>query len=283
MKMDARDATSRCDLGQGAPFDIVERPAYRGRVPGAIQSVERAAAVLRILGSAGRPMALSEIADALALPKPTAFGLVRTLRDVGFVHQDHATSAYSLGDGVRNLHESGIDPHDLRSHAMNWSDALASRTRLEVHIGFPDPAGALLVHHVFRPDDSVQRLRTGEVLPLHASAVGKVMLGFVAGVPTSAVTLTRFTRRTLVTRAALEAEIHASRRRGWATERSELLPDGGAIAAPLRGYGGIGVGALAVAGPVDRVFGPTGAPHDGLVEALVDTAASISRSLGLQP
>lgn len=252
-------------------------------MPGAIQSVERAAAILRILGGAGRPMALSEIADALDLAKPTAFGLVRTLRDVGFVHQDLATSAYSLGDGVRNLHESGIDPHDLRSHAMNWADALAARTRLEVHIGFPDPAGVRIVHHVFRPDDSTQALRTGEVLPLHATAVGKVMLGFVAGVPSSAVTLTRLTRRTLVTRASLDAEIHAAHRRGWATERGELVHDVGAIAAPLRGYGGIGVGALAVAGPLDRVFRPTGQPQDGVVEALVDTAGSISRSLGLRP
>ncbi|MBC7630079.1 IclR family transcriptional regulator [Aeromicrobium sp.] len=251
-------------------------------MPGAIQSIERAAAVLRILGGAGRPLRLSEIADALDLPKPTVFGIVRTLRDVGFVHQDRSTSEYSLGDGVRNLHESGLDPHDLRSHAMSWTDALASRTHLEVHIGVPDPGGARIVHHVFRPDDSTQQLRVGEVLPFHASAMGKVMLGFVAGTPTRARVLDRYTQRTLVNRSALDADMHGVRERGWASERGELLPEVGAVAVPLRGYGGIGVGALAVVGPLERVFRHAGPPLADIVDATVDTAVSISRSLGLQ-
>ncbi|MEJ7633184.1 IclR family transcriptional regulator [Aeromicrobium sp.] len=252
-------------------------------MPGAIQSVERAAAVLRILGGAGRPLRLSEIADALDLPKPTVFGLVRTLRDVGFVHQDRATSDYSLGEGVRNLHESGLDPHDLRSHAMNWSDALASRTRLEVHIGFPDQDGARIVHHVFRPGDAPQELRIGEVLPFHASALGKVMLGFVAGTPTAPRQLERYTRRTLISRAAFDAEMHRIRARGWASEGGELTAGIGAVAVPLRGYGGIGVGALGVTGPVEEVYRHAGPPRDSIVEATLDTAASISRSLGLRP
>lgn len=274
---------ARYDVAQGRAFDIAERIPYGRGVPGAIQSVERAAAVLRILGGAGRPLRLSEIADALDLPKPTVFGLVRTLRDVGFVHQDRTTSDYSLGDGVRNLHESGLDPHDLRSHAMNWSDALASRTRLEVHIGFPDSEGARIVHHVFRPDDSTQELRVGEVLPFHASALGKVMLGFVAGTPTTAHVLERYTSRTLVNRSALDAEMFRVRRRGWASDGGELTPGIGAVAVPLRGYGGIGVGALSVSGPVERVFRHAGPPLDAIVEATIDTAGSISRSLGLQP
>lgn len=237
--------------------------------------------MLRILGSAGRPLRLAEIADALDLPKPTVFGLVRTLRDVGFVHQDRVTSDYSLGADIRNLHESGLDPHDLRSHAMNWSDALASRTGLEVHIGFPDQAGARIVHHVFRPGGSVQRLRVGEVLPFHASALGKIMLGFVAGTPSTPRVLERYTSRTLVSRAALEAELHRIRARGWSAEGGELTPGVGGVAVPLRGYGGIGVGALAVTGPVERIFRHAGPPLDSIVDATIDTAGSISRSLGL--
>jgi DNA-binding IclR family transcriptional regulator len=68
-------------------------------VPGAIQSIERAAAVLRLLASTGRPLGLGELAAALDLPRPTAHGIVRTLRDVGFVDQDAATSHYGSGTG----------------------------------------------------------------------------------------------------------------------------------------------------------------------------------------
>jgi DNA-binding IclR family transcriptional regulator len=252
-------------------------------VSGSIQSVERAAAVLRILGAAGRPLPLSEIALALDLPKATAFGLVRTLRDVGFVQQERVAGGYSLADGIGNLHRSGLDPHDLRSHAMNWADALASRTRLEVHIGVPDAEGARLVHHVFRPDDSAQTLRIDEIMPFHATALGKIMLGFAAGTPNSTGELTRYTPRTLTSRAALDAHMHGVRQRGWADENAELHADIGAVAAPLRGYGGLGVGGIAVVGPVERVFRHAGPALEAVVSATVDAAAAISRSLGHQP
>ena len=49
-------------------FDIVELPRLGcGSMPGTIQSIERAAAILRLLGSAGRPLALAEVAAPLDL------------------------------------------------------------------------------------------------------------------------------------------------------------------------------------------------------------------------
>ena len=145
-------------------------------MPGSIQSIERAAAVLRLLGGAGRPLALVEVAAPLDLPRPTAHGILRTLRDVGFVDQDRDTGRYSLGAGLRQLH-GGWDGHELRSRAMNWADSLAGSSGHEVLLGMPassgsGTAGAEVVHHVSGPTARRQRLRTGQVLPLHASAVG---------------------------------------------------------------------------------------------------------------
>ena len=64
-----------------------------------MQSIERAAAILRLLGGAGRPLALAEIAAPLDLPRPTAHGILRTLRDVGFVDQDRDTGRYASAPG----------------------------------------------------------------------------------------------------------------------------------------------------------------------------------------
>jgi DNA-binding IclR family transcriptional regulator len=247
-----------------------------------IQSVERAAAILRLLAGAGGPLRLAEIAGALGLAKPTTFGIIRTLRDAGFVHQDRSTSDYSLGDGVRHLARAGIDPHDLRSHAMNWADALASRTRLEVLIAVPQLDGARVVHHVFRPDDSAQQLRVDEVLPFHATALGKVVLAFAAGIATPTLELERYTQRTLTQRVSFDVAMTRVRERGWASEQAEFLPGTGAVAAPLRGIGGLGVGAVAVSGPLERVFRPAGEPQDGIVTATIETAAAISRSLSVR-
>jgi len=109
-------------------------------MPGTIQSIERAAAMLRLLGSAGRPLALAEIAAPLDLPRPTAHGILRTLREVGFVDQDRDTARYTLAAALRRL-GSEWDRHDLRSRAMNWADSLAGSSGQESTSGYRGSRG----------------------------------------------------------------------------------------------------------------------------------------------
>jgi DNA-binding IclR family transcriptional regulator len=250
-------------------------------VPGSIQSIERAAAVLRLLGSTDRPLGLNELAAALDLPRPTAHGIVRTLRDVGFVDQDADTSRYSLGPALRELGRGGSDRHDLRAAAMNWADALAGSTGLAVHLGVAERHTVRLVHHVFRPDGSAQRIRTGEQWPLHATALGKCLLAFapVATPRARELDLHRWTGRTCVTVPALETHLATARHRGWASDAGEFAPGTGGAAAPLRTSGGVVVAALGVEGPVEELFGLGGELRPLLAEQLLGAAREVSTAL----
>lgn len=58
-------------------------------MPGRIQSIERAVAVLRLLDSADQPLGLHEIASALGLARTTTHGIVTTLRELGLISQVH--------------------------------------------------------------------------------------------------------------------------------------------------------------------------------------------------
>jgi len=62
-----------------------------------IQSLERAAAMLRLLAGGERRLGLSDIASSLGLAKGTAHGILRTLQQEGFVEQDEASGRYQLG------------------------------------------------------------------------------------------------------------------------------------------------------------------------------------------
>lgn len=259
-------------------------------MPGSIQSIERAAAVLQLLGAAREPVALSEIAQTLALAKPTVHGIIRTLCDVGFVGQEHDTGRYLLTGRLATLGE-GLDPHLLRSRAMTWADGLAARTGLEVQIGITGAvAGAAaapggvdtleVLHHVFRPDGSPQRLRVGEHQPLHATALGLVLLAFA---PSTArlhrLPMTRYTASTVVDREVLGRLVRAVRRQGWAHLDGGYRPDVAAIAAPIRHHLGVGVGAIAVVGPRERLLAADGVPLDPLRSHVVETAERISSHL----
>lgn len=238
-------------------------------------------AVLTVLGRTGRPLALHEIADMLDLAKPTAHGIVKTLQSGDFVRQNRDTRRYTLGPAFDMLEQARIDPHDLRSLAMGWTDSLVALTRLEALISVPTAEGAEVVHHVFRPDNSPQTLRLGELLPLHATAAGKALLSFAPGVPQQGQRrMDRFTRRTIASSARLEQELTRVRETGIATDRGEYRPDTGGIAAALRGPGGLGVAALELVGPVDRLFNGTGTPDEALGRHLRAISRTITRAIG---
>src|SRR5688572_1120877 len=192
-------------------------------VPGRIQSIERAAAILRLLSGRARRMGVVELAGQLDLPKATVHGILRTLRDVGFVEQDEETGKYQLGAALLHMGSSYLDGNELRARALNWADALAARSGESVRIGTLHEGRVLVVHHVFRPDDSRQALEVGALQPAHATAMGKVLLAayrYVAA-ELSADELARYTPATITERRALEAELRAVSERGWASDVEE--------------------------------------------------------------
>jgi DNA-binding IclR family transcriptional regulator len=258
------------------------RTARIGLVPGPVQSIERAAAILRLLARGSGRLGVGEISAALGLAKGTTHGILRTLQGVGFVEQDKATGKYQLGATLLHLGTSYLDVNELRSRAINWADALASRSGEAVRIGTPLDGKVLVVHHVFRPDDTLQTLDVGALLPLHATALGKVLLAYDAAVASGLhdADMEKFTHRTLVTASTLGREMGKVREQGWAAEMEEAVSGQASIAAPIRGYGGLVVGAISIAGTVDRLW-PTGErPDPGLVVFVQNAARAISRDLG---
>jgi DNA-binding IclR family transcriptional regulator len=248
-------------------------------VPGSVQSIERAAAILRLLASSSGRLGIGEISRSLDLAKGTTHGILRTLQLVGFVEQDHDSGKYRLGAALLHLGTSYLDVNELRSRSINWADPLASRSGEAVRIGTILDGKVLVVHHVFRPDDTFQTLDVGSLLPLHACAMGKVLLAYDAGAA-GHIALEPFTRRTLTRPDLLQKALAEVRDQGWAAEVEELTPGEAGVAAPIRGYGGLVVGAIGVSGPVERLCDSRGRPHTTLVSNVREASRAISRDLG---
>jgi DNA-binding IclR family transcriptional regulator len=250
-------------------------------VPGPVQSIERAAAILRLLARGSGRLGVSEIAGSLGLARGTAHGILRTLQGVGFVEQDDETGKYRLGAALLHLGTSYLDVNELRSRAINWADALAARSGEAVRIGTPLEGKVLVVHHVFRPDDTLQTLDVGALLPAHATALGKVLLAYDTGAASAPHGEREpFTRRTLTAPRDLARALAEVRDLGWAAEVEEMTVGEAGIAAPIRGQGGLVVGALGVTGAVERICGPGGRPKPTLVTGVRDAARAVSRDLG---
>jgi DNA-binding IclR family transcriptional regulator len=245
-----------------------------------VQSIERAAAVLRLLaGGAGR-LSLGEIARSLDLAKGTAHGILRTLKEVGFVEQDRTSGHYQLGAALLRLGTSYLDINELRSRSINWADPLAARSGEAVRIGTVLDGQVLVVHHVFRPDDTFQTLDVGTLLPMHATALGKALLAYRAAGATPPREMDRYTSRTITSPASLAAVLRHVREVGWSCEVEELTRGEAAVAAPIRGHGGLVVGAIGISGHVERLCDSRYRPRPYLVATVRDAARAVSRDLG---
>ncbi|NYD52062.1 DNA-binding IclR family transcriptional regulator [Actinomadura luteofluorescens] len=193
-------------------------------MPGPVQSIERAAAILRLLAASSGRLGVGEIASSLGLARGTAHGILRTLERVGFVEQDGGTGKYQLGAALLHLGTSYLDVNELRSRAINWADALASRSGEAVRIGTLLDGKVLVVHHVFRPDDTLQAMDVGSLLPLHATALGKALLAHDANAAASIrdTVLESYCRRTITDPKELARAATRVRENGWAAETEEL-------------------------------------------------------------
>ncbi|MEW2546480.1 IclR family transcriptional regulator [Streptomyces sp. NPDC047002] len=257
-----------------------------------IQSLERAAAVLRLLAGGERRLGLSDIASSLGLAKGTAHGILRTLQAEGFVEQEATSGRYQLGAELLRLGNSYLDVNELRARALVWTDDLARSSGESVHLGVLHLGGVLIVHHVFRPDDSRQVLEVGALQPLHSTALGKVLCAFDPVARQDALDGERrtLTPRTVVEPGAFEAALAAVRERGWATDVEETWDGVAAVAAPIRDRRSMVVGAVAVTGAAERLrpadaagAAPDGgrtAVRDDLVAAVRGCARSVSRDIG---
>lgn len=247
-----------------------------------VQSVTRAAAILQVLAVEEAPTSLGDLATAVGLAKTTTHGLVQTLCDVGFVEQDPVSGGYLVGLGLLELSTRSVDVHELRSRALNWTDALAARSGQSAQVGVLDDDAVRIAHHVFRPDASEQRLDTGSTHPLHATALGKVLLAHDprAVRALGAGDLESLTYRTVTDRSRLLRALADVRDGGWAAAVEEEHPGEASIAAPVRDREGHVIAALGIHGPVDAVCDARHRPLAGLAAQVVAAARSVSREFG---
>jgi DNA-binding IclR family transcriptional regulator len=253
-------------------------------VAGTIQSIERAAAILRLLSGRNRRLGVVELAGELGLPKATVHGILRTLHHVGFVEQDPGSGKYQLGAALLHMGSSYLDGNELRTRALNWSDSLAARSGESVRIGTLHDNRVLVVHHVFRPDDSRQALEVGAMVPAHATAMGKVLLAAnrYAAAAVSGGGLERFTPATITDGERLTAELDEVVERGWALDAEELVVGEVSLAAPIDDRRGVTVGAIGISGPVERLC-LEGVARSDLVSYVREAARAVSRDLGAIP
>jgi len=244
------------------------------------ETVDLSLRLLEFLARSAEPMGLSELARQFEASKATLYRHLQALVRHGFVRQEPATLRYTAGIKLFLLGEQ------LRERFDVLAVARGEMVRLRDETGHAVTLSALVDEEVVVLEliqgQSVVNFGTqpGTVLPLHASAHGKVALAFG---PEDLLRrclsrpLKAWTPQTVCTRTALERAVAQVRSRGWATSPNQVLPGINGLAAPVLNHAGGYAGAVAVAGTVQSV---PGSPPAELIKAVTRAATQISRALG---
>ncbi len=203
------------------------------------------------------------------------------LQQERFVEQEAESGKYQLGAALLQLGNIYLDVNELRGRSLAWSDNLALRTGEAVRVGSLHDNGVLVIHHVFRPDNTLQILEVGAQLPLHATALGKAILANNAGLEATVLArpLLPLTRATLTTSAGLERALEAVRKQAYASECEEAIIGEASIAAPIFDRHNQATGAIGIAGPVERLYAKR-EPKPELIVQVREAARAITRDLG---
>jgi DNA-binding IclR family transcriptional regulator len=203
--------------------------------------------VLRILEAfeAGpATLSLTGIADAADLSLPTAHRLVHELTEWGALQRDPA-GRYQVGLRLWEVAQQG--GRHLREAARPYLQDLFSLTRETSHLAVRKGREALYIDRVYGSKRVPRASRVGGRLPLHATAVGKVLLAYedpwireaYVAAPLEAPTV-----RTHVHPARLLEELERVREQGHATTFEEVRPGACSIAVPVLDRDGTAVAAL---------------------------------------
>src|SRR3981081_702696 len=94
-----------------------------------VPAVDRAARLLEILESGGRPMTISELARQLRINKGTMRDLPETLRAHGLLERDEARKEYRLGPRLARLGMAALGQLDLAGVARPYLGELALESK----------------------------------------------------------------------------------------------------------------------------------------------------------
>ncbi|MEX0638094.1 MAG: IclR family transcriptional regulator [Burkholderiales bacterium] len=205
----------------------------------------KALRVLEAGAARKRPLAIAESAAALGLPPPTAHRLVGVLEKLGFLGREPGRRRIVEG---RRLVALGLDA--LQAAASSGSRhavlaALARKTGESCNLGVLAGGHVVYVDRVESQWPLGLRFEPGSRVPLHCTAIGKLLL---SQLPEAALDahlangpLTRYTATTLVEPPRLKAELGRIRRLGYSTDNQEFMSGVVCIAVPVSGPRSAGV------------------------------------------
>lgn len=232
-------------------------PAAAPKERGGIQSLERAFAILEEVARNREGINLVDLSRAVGLHNSTAFHLVKTMAQLGYVSQVRDSKRYRIGSRLFTLATGALEENALLALATPVLETLTRETGEAGHFAIRSGNDVVVIARTAGSGLLQMVDRTGAQRPAHATALGKVLLAALSDDQIRQClgpdALRKFTAKTLVERDALLREIREVRRKGIAYDDGEFDAEIRCVAVPVHDFAGRVAGAVGISGPVWRL------------------------------
>jgi len=250
----------------------------------AIQTVSNALRLLEMFEGEER-LGVTELSRRLDLHKNNVFRLLATLEQAGYIEQCAEDDQYRLGVRSLELGHSYARSNALLGRARPILEQLVAELGETAHLALERDDHVAHLDGVVPDELVVTSLRLGVRLPLHATALGRVLLAFAPGErreafarDRAAAGLEALTPRTIVDGDKLRDQLRAVASQGFAVDVEECRRGLLCAAAPVHDASGTTLAALSVSAPSVRVS--VDDLHRRIVPAVQAAAHELSRQLG---
>lgn len=242
-----------------------------------INSVEQGIAVLQAVVELREAVSLKDIARVAGMDSSQTHRYVSSLVNCGMLRQDPATGLYDLGPTSLRTGLAALARLDPIAQIDDAARDLARRSGGTVLVAVWAIGGATIIrwHHGTPPVYTM--LTLGSVLPLTASATGKIFLAFLPDQLLAPV-LEREGKTTVERDAALASDREKARTTHIATVDNKVIPGLRAMSCPVFGAGDQLVAALTI---IASDVTPASA-DSGFRRHLLATCGDLTRDLGGQ-
>ncbi|TKT74768.1 IclR family transcriptional regulator [Aquamicrobium sp. LC103] len=180
--------------------------------------------VLQAIADEPGKLNIGQLTKTLPYPRGTLYRIVTALAAEGLIVET-TNGAYQLGHRLISLASRSWEASDLRSVARAHIEALRDATGETVHLAVPSGHCMVYIDKLESPRTVRMASRIGTRVDLHSTSVGKAYLAALSPVrrkeTVEALDLRRITANTIITRAALYAELEKTAANGYAIDNEE--------------------------------------------------------------
>jgi DNA-binding IclR family transcriptional regulator len=245
-----------------------------------LQTIQKAGELLALYDRDHTEWGVREAASKLKIAKSSAFDLMSSLAELGFLNKTEE-NRYRLGWRLVTLSETLLATTELRKEARPVMEDLAAQYQETIHLAVLDGTQAVYVDKLEgRQAVRVELTSLGARLYAHCSALGKVLLAYTSEEEVKRIIqsagLPRFTSNTITEEESLLQNLSKIRKQGYAYDMEEILLDLCCVGAPIYDHTGQVIAAISMSIPAYRFRRSQTEYRD----AIVRTAKIISERLG---